>query len=208
MACLAAVMVFLLMLDDPTTKLALFLQANETGLDQVPVVLFQEIESPAQIYGLDIQDVRQSRRIFVLRDDTGQWRVSQAGGIPDVEPGSALNQQPVELAAYAAGLMTATEWYDATPDALALYGLEPQPGYRIGLAARDTDGVTFLPVILEVGDSNPDLTAHYIWPQGDRRIYLIPDEILEPVLSLVTRPEQLTALPDASSTSDPLDTVP
>lgn len=201
-------MVLLLMLDDPTTKLALFLQANETGLDQAPVVLFQEIEGPAQIYGLDIQDATQSRRLFVLRDDTGQWKVSQVAGIPELETGSTPNQQPVELAAYAVGLMAATEWYDATPETLALYGLEPEPGYRIGLAARDTAGVTFLPVILEVGDSNPDLTAHYIWPQGDSRIYLIPDEILEPVLSLVTDSEQLTALPEETAPGDPLETVP
>ncbi|WP_162910006.1 hypothetical protein [Aggregatilinea lenta] len=201
-------MVLLLMLDDPTTKLALFLQANETGLDQAPVVLFQEIKNPAQIYGLDVQDVTQSRRLFLLRDDTTEWTVSQAAGLDGLAAESAISQQPVELAAYAVGLMTATEWYDATPDALTIYGLAPQPSYRIGLAARDTAGVTFLPVILEVGDSNPDLTAHYIWPQGDSRIYLIPDEILEPVLSLVTNAEQLTILPDGASTSDPLDTVP
>ncbi len=196
-------MVLLLMLDDPTTKLALFLQANETGLDQAPVVLFQEIQSPAQIYMLDVRDIGQSARLLVARDEAAQWQVSQSAGLPGLETGSMINQQPVELAAYAVGLMTATQWYDATSDALTRYGLNPEPSFLIGLAAQDTTGVTFLPVILEVGDSNPDLTAHYVWPQGDNRIYLIPDEILEPVLSLVTNAEQLTALPDETSTSDP-----
>jgi hypothetical protein len=62
-----------------------------------------------------------------------------------------------------------------------------------------------LPVILEVGESNPGDTAYYVWPQGDSRIYLIEKSTVEAVLGLVSEPQALTpasADPQASETAD------
>lgn len=192
MACFAATMLVLLMLDDPTARLALFLEAHASELEQRPVVLFDALESPAQIYGLEVQATAASDRTFLLRDQSGQWTIPAVEGRAPLRAGD-IDQARVDEAAFALAMMGSVEWYAASPEALERYGVRPTPAYRIRFLARDTAGVAFLPVMLEVGSTNPDDTAYYVWPDGDNRIYLVAQQFVAPALSLLDEAELLVA---------------
>lgn len=195
-------MLVLLMTDDPTTRLALFLEAHATELEQRPVVLFDALKSPTQIYGLEVQAT--SERTFLLRDEDGQWIIPAAAGRAPLRAGD-IDQARVEEAALALAVMGAVEWYAASPEALETYGVRPAPAYRIRFLARDTAGVAFLPVMLEVGSTNPDDTAYYVWPDSDNRIYLVSQQFVAPALSLLDKAGLLataTAEPSVSANGE------
>lgn len=190
----AAVMVVLLMLDDPTTRQAMFAQVQAAQQSQRVVGLFPELESLDQIYAIQVLDIASGKDVLLMRNEDGAWYA----------PGLAVedtDQVLAETAAYSIALMAAQQRYDATPENLEIFGFEPQPSYQIQFAARDTAGVSYAPVTLEVGDVNPDNVSYYVWPVDDSRIYLIPKLIMDPLLSVVTESIQITPTPVSEVTA-------
>jgi hypothetical protein len=186
----AAVMVVLLALDDPTAR-----PATSAESTQPVVVLFSELSSSAQIYAIEVQDVATGKDVLLMRDDQGWWYAPALNTNSSDIPAESINQTLIETAAEAIRLMATDQWYENTTENAAAFGLEPQPAYRIRFGARDTAGVSFAPVVLMVGDVNPDNVAYYVWPDTDQRIYLISSYLMNPVLQLVTESIQVTPTP-------------
>lgn len=197
----AAIMVVLLALDDPTTQ-----QADSS---EPVLVLFPELSSSAQIYGIEVQDVAAGKDVLLMRDDQGWWYASSLDASSDVIPAESINQTLIETAAHGIRLMATDQWYEATSENAVVFGLEPQPAYRIRFVARDTAGVSFAPVVLGVGDANPDHVAYYVWPETDQRIYLISSFLVDAVLQLATESIQVTpTLDEPPSSSEAATSVP
>jgi hypothetical protein len=196
----AAVMIVRLMANDPATHQALVEQVYATQQSQLPIALFPElIDHPEQIDRLEVLDVTTGTVILLMRNEQALWYVPQ--GLVAEE----INQELVEYAAAFITLMGAQQWYDATSDNFVLFGLQPQPAYLVRFMAHDAAGKSYQPVILEIGDLNPDHVAYYVWPEGDSRIYLIPNTIVDAVLSLVTQPlTQNDESPAGTETSVPV----
>jgi hypothetical protein len=195
LAGFAVVMVLLLMLDDPTAKQALLAEMQAVQESQRMVSLFPELSDLTQVYGLEVLDVASAQDILLMRDDQGLWYApSINSGTGDIAADS-INQQLADDAALSIQLMAARQWYDATPDNFENFGLTPEPAYRVRFIARDTTGTSYAPVILEVGDANPDNVAYYVWPQDDSRIYLIQRPLVDPLLSMLTDNILMTPTP-------------
>lgn len=210
LVCFVAVMVGLLMLDDPATKQADMLAFRATLQAERPFVLFPEVTDPAAIDGIEVLDVTTGRGILVMRDTAGVW---YAPDIPGVQQGIAaqdINQPVVEDAALAIRLLATPDWYDATTDNLTLFGLKPQPAYRFRFQGHDTAGRTY-EAIVDIGDANPDHVAYYVYvnvaSEQNQRIYLINKQIVDLVLNMLTETRLTPAsdeLPADEGTATPL----
>jgi len=189
----ATVMVSLLMLDDtPARRVAVAdYQATQQALR--PIALFPELVDPAQIYGVEVLDVTTRTGILLMRNEQGLWYAPALSESEDELPAERINQPLIENAVDYIRLLGSQQLYEATSENLVLYGLQPEPDYRLRFVAQDTAGVSYAPVILEVGDTNPDHVAYYVWPDGDQHIYLIPKPIVDPLLQMVTE----AILPDS-----------
>lgn len=198
----AAVIVLLLMLDDPAEQRALFAQAQATEQSQRAVMLFPELRNPTQIYGIEVLDIAAGKDILLMRGDQGLWYAPETGTGTAMIPAADIQQGMIEDAAFWINLMASEQWFDAVPANKTVFGFDPQPAYRIRFVAYDAESVSYAPVILEVGDANPDNVAYYVWPQTDQRIYLISREIVDPILRLVQEPIQIVPDPEALPAED------
>jgi hypothetical protein len=189
LACFAAVMVGILMLDDPATRQA-EMHAFEATLQALrELVLFPEVTDASQIVGIEVQDVTTGKDILVMRDTAGLW---YAPDIPDIQRETAaqeVDQQVVENAAAAIRVLYASEWYDATAENMALYGLQPAPAFRFRFRGHDAAQRTYEAVV-DIGDANPDNVAYYVYVNvtsgQNQRIYLINKQIVDSVLNMLT----------------------
>src|SRR3989304_2211985 len=77
LAGFAAVMVVLLMLDDPTVQQVTSAQATQQS--QPVIILFPELSNLAQIYGLEVQDAAAGKDILLMRDSEGLWYAPSLG---------------------------------------------------------------------------------------------------------------------------------
>ncbi|NLX09685.1 MAG: DUF4340 domain-containing protein [Chloroflexi bacterium] len=195
---LAAVLIALLMLDDPAEQQALFMQVRATQQNQQLIVIFPELRSSTQIYGIEVLDVATGQDVLLMRDDQGLWYAPE---MPDGQaeiPALQIDQPFVESAVLAINLLAAEQQYEFEPDDRSSFGLEP-PAYRIRFVARDSAGVSYAPVILEVGDANPNDTAYYVWPQGGTHLYLIPKPTIDSLLRMLSEPVQALPTPASSA---------
>jgi hypothetical protein len=202
--CFVAVMVGLLMLDDPAAKQTEMLAFGATLQAERPFVLFPEVTDPAQISGMEVLDVAAGKGILVMRDSAGLW---YAPDIPDVQQRIAaqdVNQQVVENAALAIRMLYTPDWYDATTDNMTLFGLRPQPAYRFRFQGHDAANRTY-EAIVDIGDANPDNVAYYVYVNGsseqNQRIYLINKQIVDLVLNMLTE-TRFTQTSDESPADD------
>ena len=202
--CFAAVMVGLLMLDDPATKQAEMLAFGATLQAERPLVLFPEVADPAEIDGIEVLDITTGKGILVVRDTAGVW---YAPDILDVQQGIAaqeVNQQVVANAAAAIGMLATPDWYDATTDNMTLFGLKPQPAYRFRFQGHDASHRTY-EAIVDIGDANPDHVAYYVYVNvssgQNQRIYLINKQIVDLVLNMLTE-TRLTPTSEELSADD------
>jgi hypothetical protein len=189
LACFVAVMVGVLMLDDPATRQAEMLAFGATLQAERPLVLFPEVTDPAEIDGIEVLDVTTGKGILVMRDMAGAW---YAPDIPDVQQGIAaqdVNQQVIESAAAAIKVLATPDWYDATTGNLALFGLQPEPAYRFRFRGHDAADRTY-EAIVDIGAANPDNMAYYVYVNvtsgQNQRIYLINKQIVDIVLNMLT----------------------
>ncbi len=200
----ASVMVVILMLDDPASKQAEMLAANATQQAQRANVLFSGLQVSSQISGLEVLDVTTGKGILVLRDASQVW---YAPAIPNTQaeiPAVQLDQEAVERAAAALLIFDAEQRYVATPENRVLYGLQPEPKYRIRFRAQDSSG-QWAESVLDIGDTNPDSVAYYVYvnveSEQDQYIYLINKQTVDIVLTMLTDSFQTTSASDAQPTA-------
>jgi hypothetical protein len=202
LAGFAAVMVAVLMLDDPADKLARLSQANAMLQAERPLSLFPQVTASAQIEGLEVLDVTGATGLLLVRNEQFLWYAPAIPGGQDEIGAERINQGLAEQAAASLLLMATRQWYDATPSNFEVFGLKPDPRYRFRFWGRDAAGQTYESVILEIGDANPDHVAYYVWPQGDQRIYLIGREVVDLLLNMLTESIQTTATPETTPMDD------
>ena len=182
-----AIMVVALMLDKP----------NAPATISVP--LFPNIDSPVQIFQMEVLDVTTGRGILLVRDADGLW---YAPTVPEIQVEiltSNLDQISVEDAATAIWLMDGSQWYEFNETRRVGFGLTT-PSYLFQFRARETDGRITESVIFEIGDVNPDNVAYYVWPQTDKRIYLIRKPIVDMLLNLLNSPTSIAPAPELTPT--------
>jgi hypothetical protein len=189
LACFAAVMVGILMLDDPATRQA-EMRAFEATLQALrELVLFPEVTDPSQIVGIEVQDVTTGKDILVMRDTAGLWYAPDIADVQQAIAAQEVNQEVVENAAAAIRVLYASEWYDATTGNMTLYGLQPTPAYRFRFRGHDAAQQTYEAVV-DIGDANPDNVAYYVYvnvtSEQNQRIYLINKQIVDSVLNMLT----------------------
>ncbi|MBN2306032.1 MAG: DUF4340 domain-containing protein [Anaerolineae bacterium] len=201
LAGFAAVMVIWLMLDDPETRQTQLLNLGATQQARRPVQLFPEVADPAHITGMEVLDVTGSTGILVMRDEQGMWYAPDIPGTQTrIEP-DAINQSLVEDAATAITLLAAEQTYEATPENLQVFGLEPEPKYRFRFRMLDSDERVY-EAALAIGDANPDNVAYYVYvpaaPEADQRVYLIPKQLVDFILNMLTDPIQIAPTPSSA----------
>jgi hypothetical protein len=207
----ATVMVVILMLDDPASKQAEMLSFSATQQAQRENVLFAELQQSPGISGLDVLDVTTGKGILVMRDTAGLWYAPAILNTQTEIPTDQLDQTIIERAATAILLFTAEQRYDATPENLTLFGLQPEPDYRVRFRAQDSTG-QWVESVLDIGDTNPDRVAYYVYvnveSEQDRYIYLINKQTVDIVLTMLTDSFQviptLDAQPTASEVATPV----
>lgn len=187
----AAVMVALLMVDEP--------QAQRV---QLPEPLFPELTAAAQINGLEVLDVTSGKGILLVRNDTGMWYAPAISGTQTALAAEKVNQVAVENAAAAVWLMDRRQSYANTLENRQKFGLE-SPQYLIRFQAHDVAGRSYAPVIIEIGNANPDNVAYYVLPQGEANIYLIRKPIVDMLLNLLDSPTSLAPNSDVAPTDLP-----
>ena len=193
---LAAVMVVVLMLDDPAAKQQEMLDFRDAMAASKPVQLYPGVQSE-EITGLEVQDVTNLTGLLVMRNDSGLW---YAPSIQDIQPATdaeELNQTVAEEAAIAITLLGAEQWYEATQHNLEVFGLSPAPSYRVRFRGQDAEGKIY-ESLLHIGDANPDNVAYYVYvPEtSDQRIFLVPRQLVD----------YLVAMPNAVNSSDEVGT--
>jgi len=210
LVCFVAVMVGLLMLDDPATKQAEMLAFGATLQAERPFVLFPQVTDAAQLKRIEVVDFTTGQGILVLRDTAGLWYAPDISGVQQGVAAQGVNQQVVENAALAIRMLAAPEWYDATTDNMTLFGLKPQPAYRFRFQGHDAADRTY-EAIVDIGDANPDNVAYYVYvnvsSEQNQRIYLINKQIVELVLNMLTETRLTPAsdeLPADGGTATPL----
>ncbi len=185
----AAVMVVRLMADDPVTRLAHMQDFSATQQALRSLVLFPELTDPAQVDGMEVLDVTTGKGILVVRDDSGLW---YAPTIADIQPSIAaeeIDQTLVENAAAAIMLLAAQQTYDATPDTLERFGLQPEPVYKFRFRMRDATGQV-AETTIDIGDTNPENVAYYVYvnmtSDENQRVYLVQKQAVDYLLTMLT----------------------
>jgi hypothetical protein len=189
--------VILLMLDDPATHQARLRDFSATREAQQQNILFPQLDDLLQITGIDVLDVTTGTGILMMRDDQNLWYAPE---IPDIQPGipvEYVNQYLVEGAAASFLQMSAEDTFEATPDNLARFGLQPQPQYRARARVRTTPDQTY-EAVLDIGNANPDNMAYYVYARNDQRIFLIRAQTVDLLLNMLTEPVEFVPTPDAS----------
>jgi hypothetical protein len=189
--------VILLMLDDPATHQARLRDFSATLEAQQQNILFPQLDDLLQITGIDVLDVTTGTGILMMRDDQNLWYAPE---IPDIQPGipvEHVNQYLVEGAAASFLRMTAEGTFEATPDNLARFGLQPQPQYRVRVRVRTTPDQTY-EAALDIGNANPDNMAYYVYAKDDQRIFLISAQTVDLLLNMLTEPVEFVPTPTAS----------
>ncbi len=188
LAGFAAVMVVMLMLDDPATRQAQMQTFGATQQALRALVLFPELTDPAQVDGLEVLDVTTGKGILVVRDESSLWYAPTIAGIQTPIAAEDIDQLLVENAATAIMLLAAQQTYDATPENLARFGLEPEPAYRFRFRMHDADGQTYETTI-DIGDTNPENVAYYVYvdaaSDNNRRVYLIRKQAVNYFLNML-----------------------
>jgi hypothetical protein len=191
LAIFAGVMLIVLMLDDPADRQARFQSVNATLQVERGTVLFPDLTTATQVNGIEVLDVTTGTGILLMRDDSGLW---YAPAIPDNQvevPAANINQSLANDAAAALVGMTAPQWYDATSQNLEIFGFQPDPAVRVRFQAVDGSGRLYEPVVLEIGDANPDRVAYYVWLQDTERIYLVHANVVNLLLNMLTESLQI-----------------
>lgn len=187
------------MLDDPAKQQTRFVEAQATQHTNQALVLFPGLRDSGQIFGLEVLDVASGEDILLVRDDDGLWYAPAIVDGQSTIPAENVNQQAVEEAVWAIALMSGQQWYEANTANLELFGLVPDPSYRLRFVARDTAGVSYAPVILAIGDANPDHVAYYVWPEQSERIFLVPRLAIDMLFNTLMDTILLTPTPEEMS---------
>lgn len=211
LASFAVVMVVILMLNDPARKQADLLTFRATQQALMERVLFPQFTSSAQINGIGVLDVTTEKGILVVRDSTGLWYAPAITNTQANIPADQVDQSTVEKAAAAILSFSAQQWFDATPENFKIFGLQPEPAYRLRFRASDAQNRVYESV-LDVGDTNPNHVAYYVYVNvasgQNQRIYLIDKQTVDMVLTMLTGSIQATptldALPTASEAVTPV----
>lgn len=202
----AALLVILLMLDDPTGRHADIEAHQATRAANRPVVLFPNIPAPAAVTGLEVLDVTQGHDILLVRNDTGLWYAPEVPDLNQAEvPAAEINQAVAENAAAAVLLLATQQWFEATPDRLTQFGLAPEPRYRFRFGATNSDG-QLIEGRINIGHMNPDNVAYYMYIDSaeSSRIFLIDSQIVDLILNMLTGLFQ----PETTLNPTPLRTPP
>lgn len=198
MVAFAIMLLARLMLDDPEAQRNRAVSAGATQQAVRPREMFPEVQDPAQVYRIEVLDVTKDTLILLLRDEAGLWYAPEIPG-SQVEIGpQQFDQQAAENAALAISLMGAQQWFDATPERMALFGLSPvQFLFDFRAYANQTpSGGIYTAGRIVIGDTNPDHMAYYVWPEGDQQIYLVPSLLVDPLLTMFTESLAITPTPD------------
>lgn len=210
LAGFAAVLVVGLMLDDPAAQQARLLNFRATQQAQRELILYPELTNPAQVTGIEVLDVITGTGRLVVRDERGLWYAPGISGAQDNIAADHIDQALINNAAASLVLMTAEQWFEATPDNLELFGLRPEPSFRCRFRAIDQAGSLFESLI-EVGDANPDNVAYYIYVDSteSQRVYLIRKSIVDLLLNMLSASLQITPTPDVTpDTGEATSSVP
>ena len=201
LAGFAAMMVVMLMLDDPATRQAQMRIFSATLQAEQPLVLFPELLDPAQVDGIEVLDVTTGKGILVVRDERGLW---YAPSIADVQASIAaedVDQLLIEKAATAFMLFTADQTFEATSENRERFGLRPEPAYRFRFRMHDATGQTY-ETIIDIGDTNPENVAYYVYVDtvsaNNQRVYLIRKQAVDYLLNMLNEPIQAQPALDES----------
>jgi hypothetical protein len=189
----AAVMVVMLMVNDPAHKQAEVFNQRATQQASLPIQLFPVVRDPAQITGIEVLDVTTGKGILMVREDSGLWYVPEIPDIQTAVPADEVDQNLTEQAAQSLADMVANKKYSVNASGLGQYGLEPRSSYEIRF--RATDGEQEIEPVIEIGALNPDHVAYYgyVYFKSDETlptdteltIYLIPISVVDPVLTML-----------------------
>jgi hypothetical protein len=219
----AAVMVFLLMFDDPAAKQAELVAANATQQAQRPAQLFPNVSAAAQVYGIEVLDVTTGTGVLLVRNEQGLWYAPEildrntGAPIQEYVAADAVNQSVAESAALSLAFMATKQWYQASPRNLRVFGLAVDTGWVATMREFVTDKLALFELssdpqyvfqfttdptgsqghVAQVGNANLDDMAYYVWPEGDQRIYLVSNTLMDPLLSMLTETFQSTTTPSA-----------
>jgi hypothetical protein len=197
----AVIMVAALMLEDPTGKQNEMLAFRATREAQRPLQLFPDIQ-PEHIIGLEVLDVTASRGILVMRDERGLWYAPSIPGIQNAVAANLISQDLVEQAATAITYWGSEQWYEATALNLDSFGLSPAPRHRIRFRVRDASGRNY-EATAEIGNANLDNVAYYVYipatSDENQRIFLIPKQLVDFVLNMLSEPLLVPSTVDAST---------
>ncbi|HEX3051447.1 MAG TPA: hypothetical protein VHP83_12380 [Aggregatilineaceae bacterium] len=167
----AAVMLVLLMQDDPAARQEAFQAVQQA---QQSILLFPQAE---QIYGLNVRDVTSGEDILLLRNAQGLWYA------PEIEGELAATvTQAADLAASALSQMAALERFEADESNQEQFGFLTRRRYQVGFTVDPQGEYGYRAWI---GDTSPNNVAYYVWPETDQYIYLVPKSIVDPVLNML-----------------------
>ncbi len=185
-----AVMLLLLMLDDPEAHQRQLRDFQSTQQAVMARLLFPEVRRSAQVVGMDAVDVAAERGLLVMRSETGLWFAPEIADLQQARAPETLDQGALESAAAALSMLYADRELEAAPEELAQYGLQP-PRYRFRFRAQlASDPKQLLEATLEIGNLNPENVAYYMYistaADENPHIYLIRRQTVDMLLSMLT----------------------
>ncbi|MBI5957511.1 MAG: DUF4340 domain-containing protein [Chloroflexi bacterium] len=183
------VLMIMLLLDNPADKQADMVIFGATQQALAERLIFPAIDQTSQVSGIEVLDVTTGKGILVMRNAAGSWYAPEISGIQVGISAESLNQMTVEQAAAAFRGFLAEQWYEATPENYQVFGLEPEPRYRIRFQMQMATSEAY-EARLDVGDTNPNDMAYYVYidavSEEDRRIYLIDKQTVDIVLTMLS----------------------
>lgn len=132
------------------------------------------------IQGIGIKDLAEDDEVLYTQAEPGAWQQT----LPEE---SAVISATLNTAVSGILNLTSTRTLSADENDLSAYGLDA-PAHQINIAINNAEEDRVVRVTLLVGNQTPVGTANYIIKEGDPRIHIVPNGLIENLTNLLTDP--------------------